>query len=300
MKKQHILLSCLLAFICSTATAQFNKALPNMRGNGQVNDAKVNIGILGGGNFTHWQHFDSSQASDWYLASYKPTLRLGYFGGIAVEYMWKSDLSLGLNVIYEQHNVGLNYLNESFPTALNHHIKRKYDLTADYNSIEAYIPVTYYISTGSKNLKPYFFVAPRFSYILGGTMEYTRTDTDQTGQVITPPLSLNADFSEITYASYYGPFTLFGNDYEIDMGKLNIGLMAGVGTQLRFNTNNYYFLLKLDLSANVNGFQTFTKYALMNEFNHLRYSADAHITATFMLPIKKRLIGACIRWGEYD
>ena len=299
MKKQHIILTCLLVLICGTTTAQFNKALPNMRCNGQVNDAKINVGLLGGGNFTHWQHFVSSQASDWYLAAYKPTLRFGYFGGIAVEYMWKNDLSLGLNVIYEQHNAGLKYLNEHFPTALNQYIKRNYDFTADYNSIEAYIPVTYYISTGSKNLKPYFFVAPRFSYILGGTMEYTRTDTDQTGQVINTQTS-TTEFSEISYASYYGPINLFNNEYELNLGMLNIGLMAGVGTQFRFNTNNYYFLLKLDLSANVNGFQTFTKYDLMNEFNHLRYSADAHLTATFMLPIKKRLIGACIRWGEYD
>ena len=299
MKKQHIILTCLLALICGTATAQFNKALPNMRGNGQVNDAKVNIGLLGGGNFTYWQHFNSAQASDWYLAAYKPTLRFGYLGGIAVEYMWKNDLSVGLNVIYEQHYAGLKYLNEHFPTALNQYIKRNYDFTADYNSIEAYIPVTFYISTGSKNLKPYFFVAPRFSYILGGTMSYTRTDTDQTGQVINT-LNSTAVFSETTYASYYGPINLFDNEYELNLGMLNIGLMAGVGTQFRFNTSNYYFLLKLDLSANVNGFQTFTKYDLANEFNHLRYSADAHLTATFMLPIKKRLIGACIRWGEYD
>ncbi len=300
MKKQHIILTCLLVLICGTATAQFNKALPNARGNGQVNDAKVNIGLLGGGNFTHWQHFVSSQASDWYLASYKPTLRFGYFGGIAVEYMWKSDLSLGLNIIYEQHNVGLNYLNASFSISLNDPpIRRNYDFTADYRSIEAYIPVTYYISTGSKNLKPYFFVAPRFSYILGGTMSYTRTDTDQNGQVINT-LNSTAAFSETSYASYYGPFTLFNNEYDINLGKFNIGLMAGVGTQFRFNTSNYYFLLKLDLSANVNGFQTFTKYDLANEFNHLRYGADAHLTATFMLPIKKHLVGACIRWGEYD
>ena len=299
MKKQLILLFCALLLICSSVSAQFNKALPNSRGNGQVNDAKVNIGLLGGGNFTHWQHFVSSQASDWYLASYKPTLRFGYFGGIAVEYMWKSDLSLGLNIIYEQHNVGLNYLNENFPTSFDHHIKRNYDFTADYNSIEAYIPVTYYISTGSKNLKPYFFVAPRFSYILGGKMSYTRTDMELTGQVINT-LNSTTEFSETSYASYYGPITLFNNEYDIDLGKFNIGLMAGVGTQFRFNTSNYYFLLKLDLSANVNGFQTFTKYDLANEFNHLRYGADAHLTATFMLPIKKHLVGACIRWGEYD
>ena len=300
MKKHHnILISCLLVFICGTATAQFNKALPNMRGNGQVNDAKINVGLLGGGNFTHWQHFNSSQTSNWYLATYMPTLRFGYFGGIAVEYMWKSDLSFGLNVIYEQHNIGLNYLNEKFPTGLNHYIKRNYDFTADYRSIEVYIPFTNYISTGSKTIKPYFFVAPRFSYILDGTMSYTRTDMDNTGQVINTPQTMSTDFSNISYTSY-STFSLFGTDYDLDLGKFNVGLMAGVGTQFRFNTSNYYFLVKFDLSANVNGFQTFTKYDFMNEFNYLRYSADAHLTATFMLPIKKHLVGACIRWGEYD
>ena len=299
MNKKPILLLCALLLICGSVSAQFNKPLPNMSGNGQVNDAKINIGLLGGGNFTHWQHFVSSQAADWYLATYKPTLRFGYFGGFAVEYMWKSDLSFGLNVIYEQHNVGLNYLNENFPTGLNQHIKRKYDFTADYQSIEAYIPVTFYISTGSKNLKPYYFVAPRFSYILGGTMSYTRTDMDINGQVIDDPETKSVDFSDFNYSSYY-TFTLFKKERELDLGMFNIGLMAGVGTQFRFNSSNYYYLLKLDLSANVNGFQTFTKYDLLNEFNHLRYSADAHLTVTFMLPIKKHLVGACIRWGEYD
>ena len=103
-----------------------------------------------------------------------------------------------------------------------------------------------------------------------------------------------------SYSSFYGPFTLFGSEYDLDLGMFNIGVMAGVGTQFRLNTSNYYFLVKLDLSANVNTFQTFTKYDLLNPFNTMRYSADAHLTATFMLPIKKRLIGACIRWGEYD
>ena len=273
-----------------------------MRGNGQVNDAKVNVGLLGGGNFTHWQHFNSSQTSNWYLAAYKPTLRFGYFGGIAVEYMWKNDISLGLNVIYEQHSVGLNFLNKNFPTGLDHHIERNYDFKADYQSIEAYIPVTYYISTGYKNLKPYFFVAPRFSYILGGDMSYIRTDTEitSTGDVITTEQTSTANFNEYSYSSFYGPFTLFGSEYDLDLGMFNIGVMAGVGTQFRLNTSNYYFLVKLDLSANVNTFQTFTKYDLLNPFNTMRYSADAHLTATFMLPIKKRLIGACIRWGEYD
>lgn len=283
MRKQHIILSCLLVLFCGTATAQFKKALPNLRGNGQASDAKVNIGLLGGGNFTLWQHFKSAQTADWYLANYKPTLRFGYFGGIAVEYMLNNHFSVGLNAIYEQHNVGLNYMNPHFPTGFNQHMKRNYDLTADYNSIEVYTPVTFYINIGSKNLKPYFFVAPRASYILGGKMEYTRTDYDiETGEIIGTPLTSTANFSDTTYQ------------------MINVGGMAGIGTQIRFNTSNYYFLVKIDLSANVNGIQTFTKYDLLNEFNHLRFSGDAHATVTFLLPLKKRLVGACVKWGEYD
>ena len=280
MKKQHIILSCLLVLICGTATAQFKKALPNMRV-GQASDAKVNVGIFGGGNFTMWQHLNSAQTADWYVASYRPTFRIGYFGGIAVEYMLNSNMSVGLNALYEQHSIGLSFQNDNFPTGLNQHMKRKHDFTADYQSIEAYVPFTYYINIGSKHLKPYFFAAPRVSYILDGFMSYTRTDMDLEDNVIYSQ-------TESTLVS--------DSTYRL----LNVGGMVGVGTQVRVNTNNYYFLFKFDISANVNGLHTFTDIDLLNEFNYRRFAADAHATLTIMLPIKKRGVGACVRWGEYD
>lgn len=281
MKKQHIILSCLLILVCATATAQYKKALPNMRV-GQASDAKINVGLIGGGSYTLWQHFNSAQASDWYLANYKPTFRLGYFGGIAVEYMFQNNMSVGLNVLYERHNVGLRYVNERFPVDLDQHIKRIYNLTADYESVEAYVPITYYFNIGSKNLKPYFYVAPRVSYVLGGNMVYSHTDLDlATGDTITQQ-AMAAVFGDSTYR------------------MLNVGGMLGVGAQLRVNTSNYYFLVKFDIAANVNVLHTFTPADLLNEFNYRRYAADAHATITIMLPIKKRLVGACVRWGEYD
>lgn len=281
MKKQPIILLCALFLICGSATAQFKKALPNTRGNGQVNDAKVNIGLLGGGNYTTWFHVHRLKAADWYLANYKPKLTFGYFGGIAVEYMLLPYQSVGLNVVYAQHNMGLKYLNENFPIGVDQYISRTYDLTANYRAIEAYVPVTFYINIGSKSLKPYFYVAPRASYILDGQMNYNRTDTD-------------ADGHTTTHSPEQVPFDT--TNYK----KFNIGATAGVGTQFKINTANYYLLLKFDLSANANFIQTYTKYDLMNEFNYMRYSADAYATLTFMLPIKKRLIGACVKWGKYD
>lgn len=281
MKKQHIILSCLLVLICGTATAQFKKALPNMRGNGQASDARFNVGLIGGGDFTTWVHINSAQAADWYLANYKPIIRFGYFGGIAAEYMLGKNLSVGLNAIYNQHNMGLSYLNDNFPTAFNQHMKRIYGLTADYRSIEVYVPVTYYINIGSKNLMPYVYAAPRVSYILDGTMSYSRTDLTQNDSIISIMLETTT-FNDSTYR------------------KLNVGATVGVGAQVRINTSNYYFLVKFDLSANVNALQTFTEIDLLNEFNHLRFAADAYATVTFMLPLKKQLKGACMKWGEYD
>ena len=85
------------------------------------------------------------------------------------------------------------------------------------------------------------------------------------------------------------------------MVGVKVGATVGVGSLFRINTSNYYFLVKFDVSANMNGIPTFKKGEVdNNEFNYLRFSTDAHATLTFMLPIKKQLKGACMDWGEYD
>ena len=82
--------------------------------------------------------------------------------------------------------------------------------------------------------------------------------------------------------------------------KLNVGGTIGIGSLFRFNISNYYILIKFDVSANMNALMTLKQGQIINnDFNHLRYSADAHATLTFMLPIKKPLQDACIRWGKY-
>lgn len=288
MKKQHIILLFAILLVCSSASAQYKKSLPNMRGNGQAGDARVNIGLIGGGNFTTWVHFNSAQAADWYLANYKPVLFnkekevfIGYFGGLSIEYMLNKNLSVSLNAVYDQHNVGLRYLNENFPTSYNQHIKRNYELSANYRSVEVYLPISYYFNIGLKSVMPYVFVAPRASYILDGTMAFTRTDMTQDNTIINS-MTQATTFNDSTYR------------------RINVGATVGVGTQVRITAGNYYFLVKFDVSANVNALQTFTEYDLQNEFNHLRYAADAQASITLMLPLKKQLQGACMKWGKYD
>lgn len=290
MNKKHLLAIGLFMLISYNATAQFKKPLTSPRDRIQSSEARFNVGICGGGNFSTWLHINSPQAADWYLADYTPTPlnSIGYFGGIALEYMLSANQSVGLNALFSHHNISLGYINEHFPTGLNQHVRREYELNARHFAIEAYVPLTFYFPLSPKRtVMPYVFVAPRVSYILNagslaGRMGYTTTNLD---------INTMDTISSTTMVSAI-------NDSTFRM--LNVGATVGIGSEFRINTSNYYLIFKVDVSANMYGLSTFTKTDLQNEFNHLRYSADAQATVTFMLPIKKRLQGACMRWGEYD
>lgn len=294
----RILFVSVFALLTLTATAQFRKPLTSPRDQIQSSEAKWNVGILGGGNLTTWLHFHSLEASDWYLKNYTPfdtiTNSLGYFAGIGVERKIKSNLSVGLNVVYAQHNIQLSFMNDNFPIEwdatqgqINYGSIVK-GFKANYRAIEAYVPFTYYIGLASKrNIVPYVYAAPRVSYVL----------PDSTAQMIQTTTYYRNDENQtlISYSNNTIPFNR--STYR----ALNLGATIGIGSLFRINAGNYYFLVKFDVSANINGLPTYKNGETDNdEFKYLRYSTDAHATLTFMLPLKKQLQGACMNWGEYD
>lgn len=292
-----LFLAVSFVFLTLTATAQFKKPLTSPRDQVQSREAKWNVGIFGGGNITTWPHFHSLESYDWYVQQYNLfdtiTNSIGYFGGIAVERKIKSDISIGLNVAYAQHNIQLGFVEESFPIEWDAEQEQisfgriEKGFKANYRAIEAYIPLTYYIGLATKkNVVPYVYVAPRFSYVLNDsatmthTAAYFRNDEDKT---LISYSSNTVPFDRSTYRTF------------------NIGATLGLGSLFRINTGNYYFLVKLDVSANVNGLPTYKNGEVVNdEFKYLRYSTDAHATLTLLLPLKKQLQGACMKWGEYD
>ena len=311
--KQHpinhikLLFAFSFVFLTLTASAQFKKPISSPRDRVGPSDAKWNVGLVGGPNLTTWLHFSSPEASNWFLQNYKTfdsispiTESLGYFGGIGVERMLKSNVSVGLNVVYAKHNVKLGYVDNHFPYAwdsvgssiLYGQIIKEFK--ADYHTIEAYVPLTYYISLAStKNIKPYVYFAPRISYVLPiiqNKMTYSASYLDTIGAPIIDPIT-----HDTMVMNNQVPFNVS------TFRKLNVGGTIGVGSLFRFDISNYYILVKFDISANMNAISTFKKGQIINEeFNHLRYSASAYATLTFMLPIKKPLQDACIRWGKYN
>lgn len=323
----RILFISLFALFALTATAQFKKPLSSPRDRVGINDAKWNVGLVGGANLTTWLHFQSAQASDWFLQDYKAFTfdsispineSMGYFGGIGVERMLTGNVSVGLNVVYAQHNVKLGYLDDHFPykwdivgdSILYGKIQKSF--SAKYSTIEAYIPLTYYIGLAStKNIKPYFYFAPRFSYVLPLTqnkMTYSAKYYDVYGNTpIVDTLTDSSGHFILDQDNKIQIDTLFStSDNEVPFNgstyrNLNVGGTIGVGSLFRFNTNRYYFLIKFDVSANMNAITTFKKGQIINnEFNNTRYSTSAYATITLMFPLKKQLQDACIKWGRYN
>lgn len=297
----HIKLLFAVSFILISLNAsaqKFNKPITSPRDQVQSSEAKWNVGILGGANITTWLHFHSLESSNWYVENYKYfdtiTNSLGYFGGLAVERKLKSNFSVGLNVVYAQHNVQLGYVDDHFPIAWNaDQTQVTYGtivkgFKANYRCIEAYVPFTYYMGLATKrNVVPYVYVAPRLSYVLpdsSAVMTYTNSyyKNDQNNTLISSS-SNSILFNRSTYR------------------KFNVGATLGVGSLFKINAGNYYFLVKFDVSANLNGLPTYKDGEVENdEFKYLRYSTDAQATLTLMLPLKKQLQGACMKWGEYD
>ncbi len=316
----HIKFLCATLFVLLTlsATAQFKKPITSPRDRVGSSDAKWNVGLIGGANLTMWPHFSSPESSNWFLQNYKTfdsispfTQSMGYFGGIGVERMLKSTLSVGLNVVYAQHNVKLGYLDDHFPYAwdtvggniLFGQIVKSF--TANYRTLEAYVPLTYYIGLAStKNIKPYVYFAPRISYVLPikqNKMTYSASYLDTIGAPIIDHIDTIINGNVTTFDTVPMEMNTLVPFNASTYRKLNVGGTIGFGSLFRFNISNYYILVKFDISANMYAISTFKKGQIINEeFNHLRYSASAYATLTFMLPIKKPLQDACIRWGKYN
>ena len=322
--KQHpinhikLLFAFSFVFLTLTASAQFKKPISSPRDRVGPSDAKWNVGLVGGPNLTTWLHFSSPEASNWFLQDYKTfdsispfTQSMGYFGGIGVERMLKSNVSVGLNVVYAKHNVKLGYVDNHFPYAwdsvgssiLYGQIIKEFK--ADYHTIEAYVPLTYYIGLAStKNIKPYVYFAPRISYVLPikqNKMTYSASYLDTIGAPIIDHIDTIINGNVTTFDTVPMEMNTLVPFNASTYRKLNVGGTIGFGSLFRFDISNYYILVKFDISANMYAISTFKKGQIINEeFNHLRYSASAYATLTFMLPIKKPLQDACIRWGKYN
>ena len=295
MKKAYFLILAAL-LIGTTVQAQYNKALPSTRSQFYSNEAKYNIGLIGGATMTQWLHIGGTKTQ------YHHPLNFGIVGGLTLERKLQSILSVGIEGLYAMRSTHLNYEVLNFPVSLgsgpehNKDFYRQLDVT--YQEVNVQIPVTYYMGQG--NIRPFVYAALRASLPLSGKEIWQKKEILNYG---TP----DQHYSEVGATIDTVEMTAQ------NMRPWNVGLVAGVGVLFRINFSNYYFLIKADASYHSTIVNSFTNEEIHGNSQNVigasyidpyllsyRLNTDATARITILFPLKKQLKGACMRWGEYD
>ena len=306
MKKILLTLFATLLLTIGTSHAQFAKPLPQTHPSNAESQATYNIGIIGGINTTRWFHWggtvtQSEQPIFLFDANnaFNSILNHGT-AGIVVERMLGEDNSVAIEVLYANRWTRVDWDYKTSEPVANeetdrdnpsHLINRHYHRqdSAFYHEINIQVPVTHYFMSKENNLRPFVYIAPRFTLPLSGSVYWYEGQVNSSG---------NTDFSVDTIPGQA-------------MRKWNVGVALGVGAQYRINMANYYLLLKLDASAQLGIFNTYdataesptrsSSYRYVNPTVYgKRYIGDAAIRLTVVFPLKKTQKGACVNWGEYD
>lgn len=232
----------------------------------------------------------------------KPLLSTG--AGITVEWEYKKDFSVGLDVLYSARGSRksfrtvflLSYTTADFAF---------YDYEAFLRGVEVFVPFSYYkdvyfrkdlASMRESSTKLYFFGGPELFVPIKGQMDWKR---------------------------YYSDGTIY-SQYHVGANENTIrecfgGLVLGVGLwhkelyncrSLLSHRKSYsdvgtYYVMKLDLSCIIDS-NTFSKKEMKEEVENVygwgdldhetlgrRYGLNFRVTATILLPIQNRRADAC-------
>lgn len=295
--KKHTSLYIILFLCLSTATAQAQFAKPlKPRTSTAESDAKYNIGVVGGLSATRWLHFGGTETTyeqPYFLYSadnaFASLLDHG-LAGLVFEYRLSENNSIGIEVLYANRSTMLSY-NYILPDQINHsQIYYRQD-SIIYKEICIQVPITQYFGNG--NIKPYLFIAPRFTLPLSGDMhwKYGAVSSGTKGTTDTTTVAMTAH----------------------NMRPWNVGAVVGAGLSFKIPISSYYMFLKLDASYHWGFFNTFADKEINGDSEDVigasyidptllgkRYISNATVKLTVMFPLKKQLKGACMNWGEYD
>ena len=281
---KHFILFALFFTIATTGISQWQKPLRSISKPKNSREASFSIAIKGGVAYNYFNYTMLHNVDQMGV--------IGPLVGLSLEKKQSISFAIGFDILYAQRGTHLSYT-KTIPCAIGDYntFYREYNL--DYKTVELRIPFTYYYILPSKStLRPYVFIAPSITYILGGAIDYRK---DLVEEESTQTLQ----------------------QYDIEVGPANMtpiqfGMIFGGGIWMRKNTKSSYFIVKLDAAFNLGLLDTFTtaEHNGDNEFLGVsnydlsqlgkRLYRSAELTTSIMFPIKKRLKGSCINWGEFN
>lgn len=285
MKK--IILFTLFITLATAGISQWQKPLRSISKPKTSREASFSIAIKGG---VAYNYFSYTMLND--------IDQMGVIGplvGISLEKKQSLNLAVGIDILYAQRGTQLSYY-KTIPCAIGEYNTFYREYHINYETVELRIPFTYYHILPSKStLRPYVFIAPCATYVLGGGIDYKKDLVDNdNNEFINNLLDLDIEIGEA------------------NITQIQFGMIFGGGIWMRKNTKSSYFIMKLDAAFNLGILDSFTTAEHSGDLEVLgvsNYDLDrlgkrlyrgAEVTASLMIPIKKRLKGSCINWGEFN
>ena len=320
-----------LFVIGGNVNAQFAKPLPKKQD--PWAEAQFSVGIIGGVSATRWIHqggantvYDQPFTTIALDSTFFTTALNNALVGITVQKKLGDYHAIGVDVIYANRNTELSNKYIS-PYSFDHHsIKIRDHSNIQYSELLFQIPITQYLTSSTKAIRPYIFIAPRVTIPLQGGI-----DLEKDSLVNGSPMFFQN--TETNPQSVPTPKTTDSLSAR-NMRYWNIGAVVGLGIQFRIPVGSYYFDTKLDASCHLGLLNTYSKYERglvtkkdskgndildpngnpvldlpinLNTGKPIdptllgkRYIGNATIKLTLLFPIKKIQKDACVSWGEYD
>lgn len=321
-----------LFVIGGNVNAQFAKPLPQKQDSWA--EAQFSVGIIGGVSATRWLHqggantvFEQPLTTIALDSTFLTTALNNALVGITVQKKLGDYHAVGLDVIYANRNTELSNKYISSYSIDHHSIKIRDHSNIQYSELLFQIPITQYLTSSTKAIRPYIFIAPRVTIPLQGGIDLEKDSLvngspmffqNNTG---TNPQSVQTPKITDTLSAR-------------NMRRWNIGAVVGLGIQFRIPVGSYYFDTKLDASCHLGLLNTYSKYERglvtkkdskgndildpngnpvldlpinLNTGSPIdpslfgkRYISNATVKLTLLFPIKKIQKDACFNWGEYD
>ena len=271
MKKRLILLLFGVLSVVSLQ-AQFAKPLKS-RNYLCRNTGSLSVGVTG-----------SFAANDLMYTTVSKSILTPYLAptfGLAVEWNTMRRVSVGLNASYAMRGANEVFATE-FLTNYSTSTLARVHYTMTMNGVEARLPITYYIGYG-ENIRPYLYVAPRFTLWLNGNVRWDRTYDNESYD----PVVYESELNNATIAPY------------------DLSAVAGVGLCSRVLLKRTQFFVKFDLSYGISVLNNFSQHEVAEDVEFQgwgdihhetlgsRYLQNVEARLTLLIPLRKPLKDAC-------
>jgi hypothetical protein len=270
--KKFLLFLIFEVFLVVSLQAQFAKPLRN-RNHFSSNTSLFSVGVTG-----------SFAANDMFYTAVSKSILTPFMAptfGLAAEWNTMRSVSVGLDASYVMRGTHEVFATE-FLTSYTSSTYARVNYNMVMNGVEARLPISFYFGY-DESVKPYLYVAPRFTLWLNGNVRWERTYDDGSY----PPLVFESELNNVTMDPY------------------DLSAVVGVGVCSRILISSAQLFVKFDLSYGISVLNNFSQHEeaedvefqgwgdIEHETLGNRYLQNVEARLTLLMPLRKLLKDAC-------